>query len=216
MKCSGNDISSWQQRVHILAQDVRNIKEARLFLSALPVHISRSNQMLTSNAKFLVEGIRQLCDGRRRKSLVTRIVGLVAVILGSLTGRFARGEIISYTDFSDISALTLNGTATQLGTGTEARIRVIGGGCLSGSFFTDLPVEISRFSTHFVFQITGAGGLQDPTGSAGGDGFTFAIQPVGPTALGNLGGWLGFEGIGSGVAVEFDTHKGPDETFDPS
>lgn len=146
----------------------------------------------------------------------TWVVGLVAVILASFTGRFARGEIFTYTDFSDISALKLNGTAAQLGTGSDSRIRVIGGGCLSGSFFTDLPVEISQFSTHFVFQITDAGGWRDPTGSPGGDGFTFAIQAIGPTALGNGGGWLGFEGIGSGVAVEFDTHKGPDETFDPS
>lgn len=143
-------------------------------------------------------------------------VVLATVIFAGVGDRCLQGEIITYSDFSDISALTLNGTATQIGSAGDARIRIIGGGCLSGSFFADLPVEIGQFSTRFIFQITGAGGWQDPTGSPGGDGFTFAIQPVGPTALGNGGGWLGFEGIGSGVAVEFDTHKGPDQTFDPS
>jgi hypothetical protein len=71
------------------------------------------------------------------------------------------------------------------------------------------PVNVQSFTTDFNFQIT-------PAGAGTGDGFTFALQNAGASAIGSYGGGLGYQGIGSSVAVKFDLYsnsgEGPDST----
>ena len=61
--------------------------------------------------------------------------------------------------------------------------------------------------------------MSSPTGgtdsaqAAGGDGFTFCIQPNSNTAIGDTGEGLGYGGIGNSIAVEFDTFQ---NGFDPN
>ena len=73
------------------------------------------------------------------------------------------------------------------------------------AFFTT-PVNVQQFTTGFDFQLT----------NPNADGFTFTIQGVGPTALGNAGEYLGYGGIANSVAVKFDLYnnagEGPDST----
>jgi fibronectin type 3 domain-containing protein len=65
------------------------------------------------------------------------------------------------------------------------------------SAFSNAPVNVSQFSTHFNFQLL----------NAAADGFTFTIQRAGVTALGASGGGLGYGGPGgipNSVAIKFD------------
>ena len=58
------------------------------------------------------------------------------------------------------------------------------------------------FTTDFTFQLT----------NPAADGFTFTIQNVDPAAVGGIGGYLGYEGIGDSVAIKFDLYKNePDD-----
>ncbi len=88
-----------------------------------------------------------------------------------------------------------------------------GGGYEAGSAFWTTPVNIQAFTTNFTFQLT----------SAVADGFTFTMQNAGTTALGNLGGGLGYGinpnggtggGIGTSVAVKFDLYSNSGESAD--
>jgi len=62
----------------------------------------------------------------------------------------------------------------------------------------------ASFSAAFSFQITNAGGIGDEDGQ-GADGLTFAINSL-TNSFGAGGGGLGYLGMGSSVAVEFDTY----------
>jgi hypothetical protein len=70
----------------------------------------------------------------------------------------------------------------------------------TGSFFSTERVGIRNFTTTFEVRIHEG---SDPRA----DGFTFIIQGIGPGALGTnpsgLGSGLGYQGIGSSVAVKF-------------
>ena len=88
-----------------------------------------------------------------------------------------------------------------------------GGGSEAGSVFWTTPVNIQAFTTNFTFQLT----------SAVADGFTFTMQNAGATALGNIGGGLGYGvnpnggtggGIGNSVAVKFDIYSNAGEGND--
>jgi hypothetical protein len=102
------------------------------------------------------------------------------------------------------SAFNLNGGATVTSNGylqltdggtTEAR---------SAWLTTKLPIQ--NFTTDFTFQQL----------NPNGDGMTFAIQALSPTALGMSGGGLGYQNISSSVAVKFDlfnnNSEGPNST----
>jgi hypothetical protein len=106
--------------------------------------------------------------------------------------------------FAGTSAIQFNGGAQLDGT----RLQLTRGhvGEAPGSAFYSTPMNVQSFSTDFTFQLT------NPVA----DGITFAIQNVGPTALGEAGDGLGYEGIGQSVAVKFDllsnAGEGPDST----
>jgi Arylsulfotransferase (ASST)/Legume lectin domain/Bacterial lectin len=100
-------------------------------------------------------------------------------------------------------ALQFNGNAALSGSSMEL---TDGGINEAGSAFYAAPVNVQTFTTDFTFQLT----------NANADGFTFAIQNVGPTALGASGGSLGYAGLGASVAIKFDLFsnrgEGPDST----
>jgi hypothetical protein len=81
------------------------------------------------------------------------------------------------TDLDDVRLQLTNGEANE-----------------AGSAFYATPVGIQSFTTDFTFQ------LSNPAG----DGMTFTIQNVGPTALGSIGGGLGYATIPKSLAIKFD------------
>jgi hypothetical protein len=107
----------------------------------------------------------------------------------------------------------LSGSVLQLSSGGQ-----FGSPNAAGSSFYAIPANIQSFTTDFSFQIYLA--FQLPAAPALrdllADGFTFNVQNVGPTALGGIGGALGYAGIGKSVAIKFDVHnnsgEGPNST----
>jgi hypothetical protein len=99
---------------------------------------------------------------------------------------------------------TFNGSAKPLVGGF---VRLTDGGFLeAGSVFFNDPETITTFETTFTFRLFGG------TTPNKADGFTFCIQGNGPTALGRLGGALGYgpdfvggpPHIPNSVAIKFD------------
>ena len=89
----------------------------------------------------------------------------------------------------------------------DFRLQLTNGGTNeAGSAFYATPVNIQQFTTNFTFQ------LSNPSA----DGITFTIQNNGPTALGGVGGRLGYGGIPNSVAIKFDLYnnagEGPNST----
>jgi hypothetical protein len=66
----------------------------------------------------------------------------------------------------------------------------------AGTFFSTERLGVRGFTTTFEVRVHEG---SDPRA----DGFTFILQGVGPGALGTVGSGLGFQGIGSSVAVKF-------------
>src|SRR5439155_21418171 len=110
------------------------------------------------------------------------------------------------------TGLQLNGSTKLNGTA----LRLTDGGIneASSAFYTT-PVNVQSFITKFSFQMT----------SATADGMTFVIQNTGSTALGYLGGGLGYgwlqpsqPSIDKSIAVKFDilnnAGEGTDSTGD--
>lgn len=109
----------------------------------------------------------------------------------------------NYANGFTASGLQLNGNAALTGT----RLRLTSGGTWQGgSAFSTTRQNVTRFDTHFSFQLT------DPVA----DGFAFVIQGYNPYMLGGFAGGLGYAGITRSVAVKFDLHddagEGPDST----
>lgn len=69
------------------------------------------------------------------------------------------------------------------------------------SAFWNQKVNVQSFTNDFTFQIA----------NPGADGITFAIQGSAPTALGVVGGSLGYGGMTNSVAVKFDIYDNAGE-----
>jgi hypothetical protein len=122
----------------------------------------------------------------------------------------AHAQSFSYSNFSSTAGLQLNGNAAQ--SGSVLRLTP-GSPDQNGSAFymTQLPLK-TGFTSTFTFQFSGEGG-------SGGhaDGIAFMIQGVGTTAMGSLGGAIGYGdddgnsdpalGIPHSVAIELDTYQ---------
>lgn len=105
--------------------------------------------------------------------------------------------MFKYTDFTDVSGLTLNGNAEQQG--RFLLVTPAGGG--AGSVWYTNQVNVAQgFLTQFRFKIRRLPNL------CPGDGMAFVVQNSSPSALGTGGGWMGYGGISNSLAVEFDTH----------
>ena len=121
---------------------------------------------------------------------------------GGTGGQTATQQILSWgyetgqapynpTGFPSAAGVATNGSASLSGTALQL---TNGGNDEAGSAFYASPVDITSFNTDFIFQLT----------NPSADGFTFAIQNIGPAALGSDGGGLGYAGIGKSAAVKFD------------
>lgn len=138
----------------------------------------------------------------------TLLAGAVLIMASS-----AKADIVKvyYSDFSDTSNIQLNGDAAVYTPNSESELRLTGGNISeSGSAFLLDPISLSNdasFSAFFSFNIHASQPGADADGF-GADGFTFTLQTVSNTS-GTGGGGLGYSGIGSSMAVEFDTWLNP-------
>jgi hypothetical protein len=113
--------------------------------------------------------------------------------------------VVNFGSGFSATGLQFNGNATLNGTRLQLTDTTTGGE--SGSAFWTAPVNVQSFTNNFTFQLT----------NANADGYTFTIQNAGPTALGGLGGSLGYgvasyiSGIPSSVAVKFDLYNNAGE-----
>jgi fibronectin type 3 domain-containing protein len=109
------------------------------------------------------------------------------------------------------SKLTLNGSTAINGTKLEL---TNGGANQAASAFSTSPVDVTKFSSQFTFQLT--------AGASTADGFTFTIQNNAATSIGPSGGGLGYGpdhtggtgGIPNSVAVKFDLYNNQGEGVD--
>ena len=130
-----------------------------------------------------------------------------AVATGVYTITISTGN--PYVNFSNgfsSAGLTFNGSAQLNGT----RLRLTDGGASeAASAFYNTPLNVQSFSTDFTFQLT----------NPNGDGFAFVIQNSATSALGPLGGGLGYgpdtpggtPGIPKSIAVKFDLYSNAGE-----
>ncbi len=107
----------------------------------------------------------------------------------------------NYPGGFDGVGMTLNGGAGLNGT----KLRLTDGGIneTRSAFFT-APVNIQQFSTNFDFQLT----------NPNAEGITFALQGMGPAAIGGGGANLGYGSIGNSVGVKFDLYNDAGEGVD--
>ena len=125
---------------------------------------------------------------------------LVALVLSAAV---PAATVINFQNFTSCTGLQVNGNSAC--TGGMLRLTPSLGG-QSGSAFSTTTVPLgpgATFSTFFVFQMTSPGGAGDSDG-AGADGLTFTVQPV-SSSVGGGGGGMGYAGIPTSLAVEFDT-----------
>lgn len=96
------------------------------------------------------------------------------------------------------STWTLNGDAALLDDGDTLRVAPLGGFKLGSAWAPGQLSLLSNFSVAFSFRLDG--------GSAA-DGFTLSFQSSddGANALGDAGGYLGYQGIERSVAFIYDT-----------
>lgn len=117
----------------------------------------------------------------------------------------------TYTNFSSLAGLELNGIAAQ--SSDRLRLTYTGAGFASGSAFrTDLQSVAAGFTTTFQYHIHFPGGVESA------DGFTFIVQNdnAGIDALGQTGGYLGYYGISNSLVVEFDNYDNGFNFGDPN
>ncbi len=106
------------------------------------------------------------------------------------------GTAINFANgFSSTAGLTLNGSAVA---SDDSRMQLTDGDLWqAGSAFWNAPINVQSFTTAFEFQLS----------YAQGNGFTFTIQNVGPTALGGDSAGLGYQNIQNSVAVKFNFYN---------
>jgi hypothetical protein len=131
---------------------------------------------------------------------------LALVLLPVLVASPAWAVGVTFPDFSDTSALTLNGSATPTTTADGAVLRLTAAaGSQSGSAFGTVAINAATFSTFFVFRITDPGGATfDCNTTTGADGLVFVVQNV-SASIGGSGQGIGYAGIGNSIGVEWDT-----------
>jgi Legume lectin domain len=139
----------------------------------------------------------------RRRLIVTAAFSCALVATLCLASANAA---VNYPDFSSTAGLKLNGSAV----GSGDVLRLTDTFNQAGSAFTKHRVVDKKksFKTQFVIH-------QHDGASPAADGMAFVIQSVDPTALGPLGGGIGYSGIKHSLEVEFDLHANA-EANDPN
>ncbi|MFH1320224.1 MAG: CHAP domain-containing protein [Bacteroidota bacterium] len=116
-----------------------------------------------------------------------------------------------YTDFSDLSDFTLNGSAASIGNPVffngQDVLRLTNDDWQAGSAFLAQSIDLTdgSFTTSFSFQISNSGGGSDDDG-VGADGLVFTIATQ-PDVVGQYGGSIGYGGINPSIGIEFDTYN---------
>jgi len=124
------------------------------------------------------------------------------VATAAYTIQTSSGTAINYgSGFAGAGQLVLNGSAALSGSLLQL---TNGGSNQQGTAWYSTTVNVQSFSTTFSFQ------LLNPSA----DGFTFAIQNQGTSALGQFGVGLGYQQISSSVAVKFDLFNNAGEGND--
>jgi len=133
----------------------------------------------------------------------------------ALIGATSLASAVEFDDFSSkVSHLKLNVDAAKVGENLRLTPNFW---WKKGSAFTLKTLNVAKFSTFFTFQITGPFSNCDPSPGCGpGDGFTFAMQALSPSEIGDIGPALGYGGqiesgqlvggIRNSIAVEVDTY----------
>lgn len=138
---------------------------------------------------------------------------LTAVIALALASTGANAVTISYSDFSDLSAFQLNGSAAIITNpaAPDNSLRLTNALSQSGSAFLTDAISLTNeasFSARFDFRIFDAIGSQDLDGW-GADGLSFVVQTV-SNSVGGAGGGIGYRYIPDSVGIEFDTWNNPE------
>src|SRR5262245_29711228 len=135
----------------------------------------------------------------RLRALMLALALLLGPLLGlAATPAQAAATTITFNDFADISSLTLNGNAAQVG--TVLRLVPAVNDQKGGAYLT-APQRINSFQSRFQFHFNSA--VHNTN-----DGMTFVIQNAGVNALGFGGGNMGYQGMHPSVAVFFDPESG--------
>jgi len=81
----------------------------------------------------------------------------------------------------------------------------------AGAVWSKKQVEVREgFTASFTFRMTNGHDNEQPDGSfPGADGIVFVVQNAGPTALGKSGEGIGYAGMSTALAVEYDTYLNP-------
>lgn len=128
--------------------------------------------------------------------------GLVAIVMGMYAAS-SHATLISYNGFSSTAGLTLVGSAAPLTTANGTVLQLTKSlGNQTGAAYSTSGITLgsnATFSTTFQFSLSNPGGTYGPA-----DGFTFLLA-ANTTGIGGLGGGLGYLGVPSSVAIEFDT-----------
>jgi Domain of unknown function (DUF4347)/Legume lectin domain/PA14 domain/Calx-beta domain/Glucose / Sorbosone dehydrogenase len=116
---------------------------------------------------------------------------------------------VANVDLATVSTdlITLNGSASRLTAAIELTPDQVHS---RGSAFYSTPIQVNpntSFKTQFQFTLDGR------AGTAGADGFTFALQnsPEASRALGAVGSYVGIGAVPNSLAVKFDTYKNADD-----
>ncbi len=105
---------------------------------------------------------------------------------------------ISYNSGFNSSELAIVGSAKLNGSSLQL---TDGGGFEVGGAMYATPVNVQGFTNDFTFRLS----------NPGADGFTFVVQNAGATALGAVGGGLGYQGLPKSVGIKFDLYNNSGE-----
>lgn len=140
---------------------------------------------------------------RRSLTCLLALGSLLMVSGPVVAGADERAISIAVPSFSEAEErFQLNGAAVM--EGTSLKLNHAAGNLYGTAFFKELVTLPSNrsFSAYFTFKIT-----NPDCGTGGGaDGLAFVVQ-TDSTAVGSMGGGIGYAGILPAVAIEFDTFK---------
>lgn len=158
---------------------------------------------------------RSLCAREmwRENSLNTKTLVFNIVVLAGFVAMCGTTSLLaqspSFSDFSSIPNpnLVLNGNWSKVNNNV-LRLTPAQQSRGGSAWFAALQPVAEGFSTTFTFQITPPAQNPDSPLSFPADGIAFVIQnssEMGTSALGGLGGSIGYGGINNSLAIEFDT-----------
>jgi len=132
-----------------------------------------------------------------KSSLAATLIGGGALLSSSSA---MASVVLSYPSFSGACGTTLTCVGSTAESGSALRITPATTG-QSGAGYSTTAITLganATFSTTFQFQFTNPGGINPA------DGITFVLA-ANPSGLGIGGGGIGYQGVSSSVAIEFDT-----------